>query len=405
VLLGTASIEKNELLSSMLSNAGIPHELLNAKNNEREGAIIAQAGRSKAVTVATNVAGRGVDIILGGNPPEPEEARKVRELGGLLVIGTERHEARRIDNQLRGRAGRQGDPGVSQFFLSLEDDLLRIFGGDRIKNMMERFNLPEDEPIQLGFLSKTVAQAQAKVEGAHFDTRKHLLEYDDVLNKQRSSVYKRRFEVLGSLNKEELAKIIFEAVSEHFEIVKATPVQEGEDAPDMKKIFVDMGIIDKNQESRIKNQAKEELTDDDFREILQERSTEAANDPQAINRILGILDMLWMNHLEDLEALSESVGLRAYGQRDPLVEYRQEAHRLFKGFWINFNGWLFNNLFKLLQSSGAPSQGVKQQPIALKTNQPQQVSVVPKGEQVGRNDPCPCGSGKKYKYCHLNGKN
>lgn len=176
VLLGTASIEKNELLSAFLREAHVPHEVLNAKNNEREGAIIAQAGRAGAVTVATNMAGRGVDIILGGNPPNPEEAEKVCKLGGLHVIGTERHEARRIDNQLRGRSGRQGDPGSSQFFLSLEDDLLRIFGGDRVKNLMERFNLPDDQPVQLGFISKVVAQAQAKVEGANFDLRKHLLE-------------------------------------------------------------------------------------------------------------------------------------------------------------------------------------------------------------------------------------
>ncbi|MDE2019420.1 MAG: preprotein translocase subunit SecA [Patescibacteria group bacterium] len=196
VLLGTTSIAKNEIISAALSAAGIKHEVLNAKNNEREGAIIAQAGRVGAVTVATNVAGRGVDILLGGNPPMRAEAEKVRELGGLHVIGTERHEARRIDNQLRGRAGRQGDPGSTQFFLSLEDDLMRIFGGERMKNLMERFDLPDDQPIEFKMVTGAVAQAQEKVEGANFDLRKHLLEYDDVLNKQRAAVYKRRGEML-----------------------------------------------------------------------------------------------------------------------------------------------------------------------------------------------------------------
>ena len=191
VLIGTASITHNEILSDLLNRAGVSHEVLNAKNHEREGAIIAQAGKLKAVTVATNMAGRGVDIVFGGNPPNLMEAQKIRELGGLHIIGTERHEARRIDNQLRGRAGRQGDPGSSQFFLSLEDDLLRIFGGERIKSLMEAFNLPEDQPIESRLVSKVVNEAQKKVEGMNFDGRKHLLEYDDVLNKQRTVFYKK----------------------------------------------------------------------------------------------------------------------------------------------------------------------------------------------------------------------
>ena len=196
VLLGTTSIAKNEMISAALSQAGIRHEVLNAKNNEREGAIIAQAGRPGAVTVATNMAGRGVDILLGGNPPDPAEGETVRALGGLHVIGTDRHEARRIDNQLRGRSGRQGDPGSTQFFLSLDDDLLRIFGGERIKGIMERFDLPENEPIEFGMVTKAVAQAQEKVEGANFDMRKHLLEYDDVLNQQRKFIYEQRNAIL-----------------------------------------------------------------------------------------------------------------------------------------------------------------------------------------------------------------
>ena len=261
VLLGTVSIEKNEELAHALKEAGISHEILNAKNHEREGAIIAQAGKAGAVTVATNMAGRGVDIILGGNPPEILSAEKVKTAGGLHVIGTERHESRRIDNQLRGRAGRQGDPGSSQFFLSLEDDLMRIFGGDRIKRFMEMLKVPEDMPIQARMLSRAISQAQSKVEGMNFDARKHLLEYDDVLNKQRKAIYTKRREML---------------------------------------------------ENKVHSQ------------------------------ILGVLDFFWMNHLENMEALSESVRLRAYGQHDPLVEYRREGKILFENLLADFESWLHN---------------------------------------------------------------
>jgi preprotein translocase subunit SecA len=420
VLVGTTSIGKNELLSAYLSQAGVKHEVLNAKNNEREGAIIAQAGRYKAVTVATNMAGRGVDIILGGNPPNPEEAQKIKELGGLHVVGTERHEARRIDNQLRGRAGRQGDPGSSQFFLSLEDDLLRIFGGDRMKALMERFDVPDDQPLQFGFLSRTVAQAQAKVEGANFDMRKHLLEYDDVLNKQRGAVYKRRQEILESLNKDMLSKIVFEAGDGYLEqlfnqrdaaSLNPLPVEE------IKKLFGEAGITNSNFSAEggsasggqfpISND-QEELRKE-LREILVKRSVEASVDPQTLPRVLSILDMLWMNHLEDLEALSESVGLRAYGQKDPLVEYRHEAHRLFKDFWNHFDAWVFMNIFKLAVSLERPADSVSQkigggQPAKI---QPGAGSWQPEaGREPGRNDPCPCGAkhpdGRpiKYKKCH-----
>ncbi len=394
MLLGTTSIERNELISSLLKKAGIPHEVLNAKNNEREGAIIAQAGKLGAVTVATNVAGRGVDIILGGNPPLPDGAAKVREVGGLHVIGTERHEARRIDNQLRGRAGRQGDSGSSQFFLSLEDDLLRIFGGDRVKNLMERFNLPEDQPIQLGMISKVVAQAQAKVEGANFDLRKHLLEYDDVLNKQRAAVYRRRFEILSALNKETISNIIFESSSNHLEKVfaqaEAIKGTETEGQLDLKKGLVEAGIINKSHESRVMSYESA----DEVKEILKERSEEVAGHPQAVGQILSIIDMLWVNHLEELEALGGSVGLRAYGQKDPLVEYRQEAHRLFKDFWNNFDGLVFANIFRLLQK---PRMNADQNQRGSARMSPRESA--PTGK-VGRNDPCPCGSGKKFKKCH-----
>ncbi len=239
---------------------------MNAKNNEREGAIIAQAGRIGAVTVATNVAGRGVDILLGGNPPDPKEAEEVRALGGLHVIGTDRHEARRIDNQLRGRAGRQGDPGSSQFFLSLDDDLLRIFGGDRIKSIMERFDLPENEPIEFGMVTKAVEQAQEKVEGANFDLRKHLLEYDDVLNRQRSAVYKRRTEFLGIINKEDLAQAISSAAVAHFDTQFERSFMEDPEAAktEIIKAFKEASIIGKDAaEDAYRSAGLEEFQEDD----------------------------------------------------------------------------------------------------------------------------------------------
>ena len=390
ILVGTTSIEKNELLSILLGQANIEHEVLNAKNNEREGAIIAQAGRAKGVTVATNMAGRGVDIVLGGNPPNADEADKVRGLGGLHVIGTERHEARRIDNQLRGRAGRQGDPGSSQFFLSAEDDLLRIFGGDRMRSLMERFDLPDDEPIQMGFVSKSVAEAQAKVEGANFDTRKHLLEYDDVLNKQRGAVYKKRKDVLESVHKGELAAIILDASSAYAESVVNLLISNPEGrnvAEELKKGFEESGI----GKLEVNDDMQPEVILDTIKEMLAQRSAEVGTNPQAAQGVLSVLDLLWMSHLENLEALSESVGLRAYGQHDPLAEYRNDAKKLYSGFWQNFNGWVFSNIFKLKSQMNADSHPRRSAQIDPR---------ISASTKVGRNDPCPCGSGKKYKRCH-----
>ncbi len=401
VLLGTTSIAKNEIISAALSQAGIRHEVLNAKNNEREGAIIAQAGHSGAVTVATNVAGRGVDILLGGNPPDPAEAEKVRALGGLHVIGTDRHEARRIDNQLRGRAGRQGDPGSSQFFLSLDDDLLRIFGGDRIKGIMERFDLPENEPIEFGMVTKAVEQAQEKVEGANFDMRKHLLEYDDVLNKQRGAIYKRRNELLEMTDKVALADVIADAAAAHFNAAIAPGFgqdsQNDREAAEQeaRKAFKDAGIVADADVLR---------TGEDFIVAIKEKSAAVADHPLAKHQIIGILDMLWMTNLEDLDALQESVGLRAYAQRDPLVEYRHEASRLFKDFWGNFNGWIFNNMFKLAAqtaggaASGSAAAGAN---FNLNISAAAPASETGPGAKIGRNDPCPCGSKKKWKHCGL----
>jgi preprotein translocase subunit SecA len=332
----------------------------------------------------------------------------VRELGGLCVIGTERHEARRIDNQLRGRAGRQGDPGFSQFFLSLEDDLLRIFGGDRVKTMMERFDLPEDQPIQLGIVSKAVAQAQAKVEGANFDIRKHLLEYDDVLNKQRTAVYSRRKKILESMDPETLGGIIFDAAYKHLEVIRESGLATANGDPEsgagelMQKAIIeaaiakDGDIVGQGFEGKELRLGSDLVFAEDYKELLTKKSVEVSMDPSIMPRLLSILDFLWMNHLDDLEALQESIGLRAYAQHDPLVAYKSEAHRLYEQLWSSFNEWVFSNAFRLA-NSGA-NNGAAAGTVFM--SQPSSLAPAPGGD-VGRNDPCPCGSGKKWKKCGL----
>ena len=382
ILIGTISIEKNEKLSALLNREGIAHEILNAKNHEREAAIIAQAGKLKAVTVATNMAGRGVDIILGGNPASPEEAQKIKELGGLHVLGTERHDARRIDNQLRGRSGRQGDPGSSQFFVSLEDDLMRIFGGDRLKNMMTRLNYPEDMPIQAKIISKSIETAQSKVEGFNFDVRKHTLEYDDVLNKHRSLFYKRRNEILNSFENKELDAYAQQVIGTALERVVAMPDEE------LQKSMLGLGIIESAE-------ALSKIIEADKYNFLKEKASfayekirnEMGEEIFAISikiLILRIFDALWTEHLENMEYLRESVNIRAYGQHDPLVEYKTSGHQLFQDFFNRFELMFFESVFKMKKPAMEISQAPK---VGLPNN------------KVGRNDPCPCGSGKKYKKC------
>lgn len=377
VLVGTASIEHNELLSHLLHQAHVPHQVLNAKNHEREGEIIAQAGRLQAVTVATNMAGRGVDIILGGNPPTIEEAERVRALGGLHVIGTDRHEARRIDNQLQGRAGRQGDPGSSHFYLSLEDDLLRIFGGDRVKGFMETMHFPEGEPIESGIISRVVNEAQKKVEGLNFDARKHLLEYDDVLNKQRTLLYKQRQEILNGSAKAAVIATIGK-------VYDALAVQTVARAA-LEEIVVNAEIVSADEVKDI----------DDLKEFLHDKITrlvEPVGEVDVRMRLLSIIDRLWMGHLEHLEDLRESVKMRAYAQHDPLVEYRRESYHLFQDMIRSYDDWIFYNIWKLLPQLAVEAQmpTITLQPAAVKTM----------AGKVGRNDPCYCGSGKKFKKCH-----
>ncbi len=366
VLIGTISVEKNELLSTYLKQAGIKHEVLNAKNHEREGEIIAEAGRKAAVTVATNMAGRGVDIKLGGAEPSKEEYEEVKALGGLYVIGTARHEARRIDNQLRGRAGRQGDPGETQFFVSLEDDLMRIFASDVVKNMMGKFGIPEDEPINHKMISRTLEAAQKKIEGMHFDARKQTLAYDDVLNKQRKVIYHKRQVMLLAEPKE-----VFDIVKLEF----AEDETLAEELSKLEEIFHDAA------------------------EALGDRAIDIVR-----KSYLQIIDWLWVEHLETMDHLRNSVNLRAYGQRDPLVEYKKEALTLFKGLEHTLKDKILQFIPQVL------TQNVKnkeQAELQSTQNKAQKIAQTALGDntfgakkKIGRNDPCPCGSGKKYKKCH-----
>ncbi|MEK7509940.1 MAG: preprotein translocase subunit SecA [Patescibacteria group bacterium] len=379
LLVGTVSIQKNEYLHILLEREGIPHEVLNAKNHEREAQIIAQAGKFGAVTVATNMAGRGVDIILGGNPEDdPERSRRVREVGGLHVLGTERHEARRIDNQLRGRGGRQGDPGSSQFFISLEDDLARIFGGDRIKGLMDRFRLPEDQPIENRLVSNGIESAQSRIEGFNFDARKHLLEFDDVLNKHRDTIYRKRKEILEK---------------SHLLIEPDAQLDGGANPNDPKSMRFYVLTICK----------KFGYTEEDYEKKEKELGEENMRQAEKIISLRAI-DSLWVEHLENMEYLRDSVGLRAYGQQDPLVEYKNEGHRMFRELLDKIEELTANSIMRVQiatqQARSVPQRRVfSNGPLGIADNS--KVDSSPMASvKVGRNDPCPCGSGKKYKRCH-----
>ena len=366
VLIGTRSIEMNEFVSRLFEQFNIPHQVLNAKHHEEEGAIIAQAGRLKAVTVATNMAGRGVDIILGGNPPDEEEAKKVKELGGLLVLGTERHEARRIDDQLRGRAGRQGDPGSSQFYLSLEDDLLRVFGSERLKKLMEKLNMPEDLPIESKLVAKAVREAQKKIEGINFDIRKRTLEYDEVLQKQREKFYQERDSILlaekENLLLEKAKKIILNSLRKITLSYFSLPQENS-----LAEMFLNLGLIqekesfiekikeakEKEDQSLLESYLREislKVFEEKFKDIEKRNNEEKSKVFLAIKVLsLQILDNLWSQHLEDMESLRESVNIRAWGQRDPLVEYKTESLKIWRDFFDKFELLFFQNFFLFLK--------------------------------------------------------
>ena len=409
VLVGTASIERSEVLHEMLKKAGIPHSVLNAKNHEKEAEIIAQAGVKGAVTIATNMAGRGVDIRIDD---------EVRNLGGLYIIGTERHESRRIDNQLRGRAGRQGDPGMSRFYLSLEDNLLRIFGSDRIKAIMDRLGIDEGESIESRMVTRAVENAQKKVESLHFEARKHLLEYDDVANEQRKTIYKYRDELLDK-NYDMSEKIAQNRVEYATNLLDTAEIFHGglKDDYDIKNlcsiILADCG--EEIDESELKGLEYNELVEK-IAQILEVRYNEkmsVLNEEQRkdIEKILylQVLDNAWREHLYQMDILKTGIGLRGYNQKDPLVEYKKESYNLF----MELVGRLKTESVKTLQIVRFKSREEQEEQARMMleasqnaenetlnyNNQGEDENFTPE-KKIPRNAPCPCGSGKKYKDCH-----
>ncbi|MDD5172983.1 MAG: preprotein translocase subunit SecA [Patescibacteria group bacterium] len=424
------AIEKNRIIRDFLAKEGIGCQVLDATNHEKEGEIIAQAGRLGAVTIATNMAGRGVDIILGGNPPDKEEQRKILELGGLHIIGTERHEARRIDNQLRGRSGRQGDPGSSQFFLSLEDDLMKIFGGARLSSLMTTLRIPEEMPIESKAVSRAIEAAQRKVEGFNFDTRKHLLEYDDVLNKHREAIYCWRRSILEMtdqeikkeilrLTKEELKKTVsfnftrekeyLEKLKEMIKMIFPLTLEMEDDLQNVlekKENKTDLVL----QEEIIKHLEKTTLqayeqASENIKQINkdwgdQESDKDSLMSKMAKSILLQSIDHYWIYHLEMIDNLKGGIGLRAYGQQDPLVEYKKESRGKYSQLIEMINKQVVYSIYKIGGISVPQPKKEMKLKGADKGGQSQEVFLRPKGEKkVGRNDPCPCGSGKKYKHC------
>ncbi|HXU87600.1 MAG TPA: preprotein translocase subunit SecA [Methylomirabilota bacterium] len=463
VLVGTVSIEKSEAVSKLLKKRGVKHEVLNAKYHEREAEIVAQAGRAGAVTIATNMAGRGTDILLGGNPDflskeilrkrgldpatasaderatalaearritEPEHERVVA-LGGLHIIGTERHESRRVDNQLRGRSGRQGDPGSSHFYLSLEDDLLRIFGSQRIQRIMERLGMEEGEPIEHRLVTRAIATAQKRVENHNFEIRKHLLEYDDVMNKQREIIYGMRRQILdGESQAETIGEWMEDLVGETIDgyASEAAHVEDwdlGGLTEALHRQF-DLKIAPAQYEEVVSHEGLEHLVGEAVKERYAERERELGEDlMRALERheMLLVIDTQWKDHLLSIDHLKEGIGLRGYGQRDPLTEYKKEAFDLFQDMVERVKGAVVERLFKVQVVRDAPmdlpavtawadareSRGelpsqagaAASIPAARPAPRPAAVPRTPTGEKLGRNDPCYCGSGKKYKKCHL----
>lgn len=431
VLVGTIAIEKSEYLSAHLQQVGIRHEVLNAKQHAREAEIIAKAGQPAAVTISTNMAGRGTDIKLGEG---------VAEKGGLFVLGTERHEARRIDNQLRGRSGRQGDPGATQFFVSLDDDIMRIFGGDRIKRMMERLKLPEDQPIENRFVSMALEGAQERVEGHYFDMRKQVLGYDDVLNRQRQAIYGLRRGILTKnswkeINKEEqsihdhilellgeqAASVVnFHVVSDDIaewnitEIAEVTAALTGAKSDDLKEQF---GAKAKEADQSGGPDAAREALIVAVRAVLEQRLRARVEELGVENlarleqaATLRAIDAHWMDHLDTMDYLRTGIGLRGYGQRDPLVEYQKEGHRLFQELLATIKATLVEIVFKAQAVRQERVTGEAKHEDTLAPHHVKSADSGPRGtapeqlnnpyKNVGRNDPCPCGSGKKFKKCH-----
>ncbi|OGS22642.1 MAG: preprotein translocase subunit SecA [Elusimicrobia bacterium RIFOXYA2_FULL_39_19] len=415
VLVGTRSIEKNEKLSGMLRRRGIPHQVLNAKFHEQEAQIISQAGKKGTVTVATNMAGRGVDIILGGTPPDSNEQQLVVDLGGLHVIGTERHDARRVDNQLRGRGGRQGDPGSTRFYISLEDELMRLFGGERMSGLMERLGMKEGENIEHPWITKAIENAQKKVEAMNFDIRKQLLEYDNVMNKQREAVYTLRNEILeGEDISTQIQDMINESIEEKAEQWASHKHPEEWDWQSLelwlKRVFdFSLGLT----EEEILKFDKQYLTETLHEKIISVYKTREDNFGAGTIRelermvLLHMIDVAWKEHLYEIDQVKKGIGLRAYGQKDPLIEYQKESYKIFSQMMTRIRESTVEYVFKIQPLTDTVRRAPVQQKNVPKMNinntqKPQKQPEKPKIEpasKIGRNDPCICGSGKKYKRC------
>lgn len=432
ILIGTTSIEKNEIISSLLRKKGLHHQVLNAKNHRSEAEIISKAGKKGAITVATNMAGRGVDIILGGPKDGADkkvwskEHQEVIDLGGLYVIGTERHESRRIDNQLRGRAGRQGDPGCSQFYIALDDDIMRVFGGEKISSLMERFNMPEDTPLTHPLVSKVIEQIQVKVEGFNFDARKNLVEYDDVINKQRKIIYQLRDQTLLNQSKDpEINKQnVFNYIEKQINSIVNINTNYETGKPDFEKITLEFSeILPISSSDRQKLKSDLEKSDQPQKVLIdllekQWQSRVSFFGAEIANAILSFaiistLDPLWVDHLTALDDLRDGVRLRGYAQKDPLIEYRKEGYEMFQNLLTQFEYNLTRKLFRLepVAPTEVTPKNVNEGRGDSMANLPtenksvdEDVKLPPKQttihkDKVGRNDPCPCGSGKKYKQC------
>jgi preprotein translocase subunit SecA len=443
VLVGTISIEKSELLSQMLKKRGVPHNVLNAKHHEKEAEIVAQAGRKGAVMIATNMAGRGTDIVLGGNPEMmarkeamesgvgedefpailksyqercAEEKKAVIEAGGLYILGTERHESRRIDNQLRGRSGRQGDPGESRFYLSLEDDLLRIFGSEKVAFVMDKLKIPEGEPIEHRFISKAIANAQKKVEGHNFEIRKHLIEYDDVMNKQREVIYDQRKEILAGEDIRETAVAIMEETVA--DMVATFCPEKTKPSEWNLEVLADDFYNQFFHQPHLPPREEKGLTAPDLEKSLNEqmmlrfREKEEEFTPPMMEKVMTMLllqtiDSQWKDHLLSIDHLKEGIGLRGYGQKDPKEEYKREAYSLFMEMMGRIRQEFLMKLFRVQLASEDDMERARREEIRrqkmifdqLGAEDASQKPVTRHEEKVGRNDPCPCGSGNKYKKC------
>lgn len=405
VLVGTVNVDTSELISSMLKKKRIPHNVLNAKNHEKEAEIIENAGQKKAVTIATNMAGRGTDIKLGDG---------VKELGGLYVLGTERHESRRIDNQLRGRSGRQGDPGMSQFYLSLEDTLMRRFGSENMRNMMEKLGMDEDQPIESKLVTRAVEQAQKRVEGNNFDARKQLLQYDDVMREQRDVIYEQRMEVLESENLRSVVEKMIESTIERT-VLSYTPEEEVPEDWNLQGIvdYVNANVLDEQEitEKEIKGLEPEEITEFIWEKVQveydkreKEFTSERMREFEKVI-LLRTVDTKWMNHIDQMDQLRQGIHLRAYGQNDPLREYKFEGFQMFEEMVASIeeevtryvmNAQIETNLERKQVAEGKAVHRSSNEADEKKKRK----TPFRKESTIGRNDPCPCGSGKKYKQCH-----